>query len=177
MGTLETKPEEKSQQAAFWAKAHRTRTGCWPWHGKMHPDGYGQTGIAGLPRFAHRASWVLSFGPIPAGLVVMHSCDNRRCVNPAHLSLGTHSENARDRMVKGRSHQSASGGKLGRLRRRMQAEGLTQDQVATEAGVSRTHVNHVLHGRATSRKVVETAERLLASPENGSLAAPEAIHA
>jgi hypothetical protein len=78
---------------------------CWSWGGYINNKGYGYTRIGGKVSkgwLAHRLSWSLHFGEIPDGLHVCHKCDNRMCVRPDHLFLGTNMDNIRDRMQKGR---------------------------------------------------------------------------
>lgn len=85
----------------FWAKVEKT-DGCWLWRAsRSKEDGYGIVTDRGRKILAHRFSWELHNGPIPDGLLVCHTCDVKPCVNPAHLWLGTYSENTKDAFNKG----------------------------------------------------------------------------
>jgi len=86
----------------FAMKFDITNNGCWNWLACILPSGYGQFYLNGKHYAAHRASWELYNGVIPDKLFVLHKCDNRRCVNPEHLFLGTTTDNMRDMVKKGR---------------------------------------------------------------------------
>lgn len=88
----------------FFAKVMKG-DGCWFWAGSHSNVGYGlihSGGAGGKTLSAHRVSYELHYGPIPDGMIVMHSCDNRGCVNPAHLSAGKQSQNIKDAITRGR---------------------------------------------------------------------------
>lgn len=81
---------------------------CLVWAGAKSAAGYGQIGVGGIVEYVHRVVARNAYGPCPADKEVMHSCDNRACCNPAHLSYGTRQQNVDDMIAKGRARwQSA----------------------------------------------------------------------
>jgi hypothetical protein len=93
--------------ARFHSKYTKT-VGCWFWQAGTYPRGYGMIAIGRrddgrqINSYAHRVAYVLAKGPIPPGMVVLHRCDQPRCVNPDHLRLGTQGDNNRDTAQKRR---------------------------------------------------------------------------
>jgi hypothetical protein len=106
----------------FWAKVRRGGPDdCWEWAGARNPLGYGNFwGGSGHAR-AHRFAFELENGPIPAGLCVLHRCDNTSCVNPGHLFLGTMKDNTADMVAKGRARGGVSGERNGKARLTVEA--------------------------------------------------------
>lgn len=100
-------PEARENlERRFWPKVVvGADTDCWPWVAKArHPYGYGRmTAGRGVHLKAHQIAWSLKNGPIPIGLLVLHSCDNPSCCNPSHLSVGTQKANMAGAKERGRS--------------------------------------------------------------------------
>lgn len=110
-GIMRHKPLEERFLNAFTKDGPEhpvLKTKCWKWLNKAIVDGYGVIGVNFKQVRAHRFSYVYFVGPIPEGLFVLHKCDNRRCVNPEHLFLGTNQDNMTDKCVKGR-HRGSKG--------------------------------------------------------------------
>ena len=106
VGLLGGRRKRHSSIDRFWARVQKSpdADGCWLFAGAVCNQA-GHLHISrddGSRALAHRYSYELHHGPIPAGLVVMHTCDVPRCVNPAHLTLGTQRDNIRDAIDKGR---------------------------------------------------------------------------
>lgn len=95
----------------FWNKVDKESSliGCWLWVGAKHGHGYGIFCPVGSKTVrAHRWLWEQLYGPIPPspvypGTCLLHSCDVRNCVNPAHLRLGTQADNSADKFTRGRA--------------------------------------------------------------------------
>jgi hypothetical protein len=147
----------------FWSHVE-IRNGCWEWTASRDPHGYGKaTDAKRRGAMAHRLAWKIMYGPIPPGLLILHRCDNPPCVRPAHLSLGTHSDNMKDMAAKGR-HRGAPPKRYGppkptrfyprdvsRLsiesKLRIIAahhEGLVQTAIAARMGITQPAVSRVL---------------------------------
>lgn len=144
----------------FWLRVKQgEHDACWPWIGAKESQGYGvfkpsrQESIK-----AHRMAYELRYGPFDASLVVMHRCDNRICVNPSHLRLGTVGDNNRDRANKGRGRENRQWGadnprakltepQLDEIRA-LVASGVTQMAVAERFGIKQPHVSRIVRGRA-----------------------------
>ncbi len=98
----------KKTKERFWSKVQKG-PGCWVWTASCYANGYGKFEVKGSILYAHRVSYAMKHD-IPKGLCVLHECDNRKCVRPSHLWLGTHADNTADMMNKGRQVAGVSHG-------------------------------------------------------------------
>lgn len=104
----------------IWDRKNVTPSGCWEWTGACVTKGYGHiTSGRGRQITVHRVAFELTNGPIPAGMFVLHRCDNPPCFNPEHLFLGTNLDNMRDAKSKGRPLGVQLGAKRGHYKPRM----------------------------------------------------------
>lgn len=101
---------ETAMASLFWTRTERQPTGCLHWTGRRDPNGYGRIDFRGAPRLAHRVAYELTYGEAPGDRFVCHSCDNPSCVEPAHLWLGSQSDNMSDAATKGRLNSSRGNG-------------------------------------------------------------------
>ena len=128
-------------------------TGCWLWTGCVNNKGYGQARAGGSAWLAHRLMWVLHGGELPPRMELLHSCDVPSCVNPAHLSLGTHKDNMIDMSRKGRHRMPNLSGErhpAARLSARQVAEIRASQESSTTVGarfgVSGAHIRLIRRG-------------------------------
>lgn len=128
-------------------------SGCWLWLGCDHGNGYGVLTKRTRQYLAHRASWEAFSGAAPPdGLLVCHKCDNRACVNPAHLFLGSNADNTQDMIRKGRradlSGERGPGAKIsdaGVLK--ILADNRRQHIIARDFGVTPSQISRIKSGK------------------------------
>lgn len=148
----------ESIEERFWSKVDvRGPDACWPWTaGKDHYQYGAMLGVHGTMVHASRIVWELTYGPIPEGLCVLHRCDNRPCVNPAHLFLGTKADNSRDMATKGRwrnQHSTRLTEADVREIRRLAADGVGANSIGRAFGIHHKTVYDIV--RRTSWRHVE----------------------
>lgn len=158
--------------ARFKQKYVESESGCWEWTASTAGRGYGVIWFEGRQQYAHRVSHQIHKGPVPDSLQVLHECDNPKCVNPAHLFLGTQADNVADMIQKGRQNcvrpryprplsVYARGEKIATAKlttdqirsiRDLYSQGSTQADLATTFGVNQPQISRIVR-RATWKHV------------------------
>lgn len=145
-------------ESRFWSKVNKT-PGCWVWAASKNTSGYGHfywrtcKGSKKSIGLAHRYSYQLHIGIIPNGMQVLHKCDIRHCVNPAHLFLGTNRDNVNDMLTKNRQAKGERSGKAHLTEDQipeiiqLRARGFLCKQIASMYGVSYVQISRITRGK------------------------------
>lgn len=140
----------------FLERIVKTDAGCHEWQGQIKRDGYGRFCYQAKMISAHRAAYLLLNGAIPDGLLVLHHCDNRKCVNPEHLYLGNHQDNAKDMVHRGRAWgRRKPDDKQVEEILRLGSLGFSQQKIADKMKLHQTTISRILLGKnAYARKLM-----------------------
>lgn len=138
----------------------RVKKGCWEWTGNKYVGGYGQYSSGYRKYQAHRLMWTCQNGEIPSGAVVMHNCDNKLCVRPSHLILGSQKENMRDMIKKKRdrfyfklnpphgernSNSKLSENDVIEIRRTFASGSISREAICRKYGIKNSNVSNIVN--------------------------------
>lgn len=135
----------------FFKYVNKTES-CWIWTGYCQHSGHGIFRYDGKKILAHRFSWLLAGNEIPEGMCILHAphviCGHKNCVNPAHLRIGTQSENMKDRISDGTSNRGTNHGKCKLTEAQVREIRLRSDEnqrlLGEEFGVSKHTISHIV---------------------------------
>lgn len=137
------------EKKRFLAKVKVVQSGCHEWQSAKNWQGYGKMFFRGTNSYpAHRASYALFVGEIPEGSNVLHKCDNKPCVNPKHLFLGSIADNIADMDAKGRrgTKSQLTYDDVDEIKRLL-SERYSQTEIAEKYGVHQTTVSRIAYGK------------------------------
>lgn len=145
-----------TEDIRFWRYVEKEENGCWNWTGDTATNGYGRITLNNGDDAVsvHRYSFEKFSGvEIPDDLFVLHSCNNKRCVNPAHLRVGTHKDNMRDmansNILKGENNPKAllNPNQVREIRQLIKERMVTYQKISERYGVSRQAIKDIASGR------------------------------
>lgn len=129
-------------------------SGCWNWTASVDTHGYGHMRADGKVRLAHRLSYEAHRGPIPKGMQVCHHCDNRTCLNPSHLFIGTWRDNMMDKLSKNRQSRTRQCGETNPRSKLTEADVRAirsatdkQQAIADQYGLHRAYISLIRSGK------------------------------
>jgi hypothetical protein len=162
-------PTPKKTPEQQWAKIIKGDPDeCWPWGGGYFNTGYGRVIVKRKSRQAHRFAWEYANGrPVPEGMDILHSCDNKKCCNPNHLRPGTDIENKQDalnrmRNVAGEDNPSSklTAAHVLAIRLIRRAYGVQLHIIGAAFGVSGTVASKIASGKAWKRTFADHSARI-----------------
>lgn len=168
--------QREKLEGRFWTKTGARPNGCLEWTGATTGQGYGAINIDKVATPAHRVAFTLAKGPIPAGLLIRHRCNNPKCINPDHLEVGTHAENSQDAIEAGRLPTGP-----GSRPRKLTVEdavgvigawvgGFTLKETGEIYGIALVSASHIRLGLTWAAAIVRHMDEALGTPETPAAA-------